>query len=188
MNIEYDYDANLLYFYKKDNKYVSTNLYNIINLPLDLCRMIGDYYNCVKITLDRACEFGVSFYINDEYIDFKKIFHRGFLLLENNKYWRLGTYWINQSTIFMDNCGGINMSIYILNEYVRQIYKINDYFEGQYTTMGSVQISNNNIYTKHYREVVHYKVLDAVLFEYLIKIIKDIIHVYHPYKMKHYIS
>ena len=196
MNITYSDDKKTLYYCKLDNKYVIDVFYDVIYiLPKDICSIISEYYNCIKVDLQLLISCAQLVYpenlilgmeINDEYIDFKKVIHKGYLKNYSNNDWHSYNDWHfsghdQNSIIYMCDGNDDYRSICILNAYVKQIYKINDYLKNKYYyKFGSdnLEITNSIISMVGILHKRQYKILDVTLFRYLIEIFKSIIDTY----------
>lgn len=189
MTIVYNYsdETDSLYYYKQNNDHVIRTLYNMIDLPFDMCKIIGEYYNCIKVDI-KVVNLKPFLYIqldiNNEYMDFKNVRYKGLIMVQySTKHWEISNTYINNPTILTDNNYGIFRSGVVLNEYMKRIYKINDYFLGKYIDCeNKLNITDKVIELLYTNDTLKYEILDTILFRYLIEIIKDIINVYLPHK------
>jgi hypothetical protein len=189
MSIVYDFSKDVLYYSKSNNDYVINSLYNIIDLPKDMCRMIGEYYNCIRVELefskyyDIISHITIDIDIKNEYIDFKHVVHKG-CITNLFSLWAILNF-KSKSTILDDNYYELSENVYILNEYMKRIYKINNYFTqtiNKCPRYNYINISTTLLEIKYKGQMHKYDIIDPELFLYLIHIIKSIIDVYYPYK------
>ena len=185
MNITYSDDKKTLYYCKLDNKYVIDVFYDVIYiLPKDICSIISEYYNCIKVDLISMDDI-ITINIKNEYIDFKKVIYKGFLRNTFHKFssneWYFCSNNIQNVTIYKFNYYNYYSSVQLLDAYMNQIYKINDYFLNKYYYLFNshcLTITDSLILFRDISYERKYKILDVTLFRYLIEIFKSIIDIY----------
>src|SRR5580692_8484081 len=92
-NINIIIEENKIICYSAKNIIVTKTLSEFSGLICDLCNIIAEYYNAIIINQRIVHYLGVNVFIEDEYINFKKINCRVTLFHYNfNDWWFINSY------------------------------------------------------------------------------------------------